>query len=108
MQRIAERTSDLKLDVMLLDSTQAGLETAMGARVDGRILPQVDSFEIARFRSHRYEPRSVNIGGLKVLFNFRRSGLWDPGPGRWVPAGALCIGLLLTGILGQAVRSSGE
>jgi hypothetical protein len=37
MQRIANRTSDLKLDVMLLDSTQAGPETLMGARVDGRI-----------------------------------------------------------------------
>jgi hypothetical protein len=61
-----------------------------------------------RFRSRRYEARSVNIGGLKVVFNFRRSSLWDPGLGRWVPPGALCIGLLLTGIVGQAARSSSE
>jgi len=108
MQRIANRTSDLKLDVMLLDSTQAGSETLMGARVGGRILPQVDASEVVRFRSRRYEARSVNIGGLKVVFNFSRSSLWSPGLGSWVPPGALCIGLLLTGIVGQGVRSSSE
>src|SRR5438045_3016612 len=108
MQRISDRTQDLKLDVMLLDSTQPTLEAAMGARVDGRSLPQVDASEVVRFRSHGYEHRSVNIGGLKVVFNFRRSSLWDPGLGRWVPPGALCIGLLLTGIVGQGVRSSSE
>ena len=108
MQRIAERTADLKLDVMFLGSTEPGLETAMGARVDGRMLPQVDASAVAHFRSHPHEIRSVNIGGLKAVFNFKRSGLWDTGPHRWVPAGALCIGLLLTGILGQAARSSSE
>lgn len=107
MKAIADRTPDLRLDLMLLDITEARPGTPMGLRTNGRIVP-VDVSEVPRFRSRPHYLQTVGIGGRKMAFDFRRSDRWDRGPGAWVPVGALCIGLLLTGIIGQTVRSSGE
>jgi two-component system cell cycle sensor histidine kinase/response regulator CckA len=107
MKAIAGRTPDLRLDVMLLDATQPGPDTVMGISRQGRISPQANPPDLARFRSRPHYTQEVNIGGRKMIFDFRRSDGWDRGLGRWVPASVLCIGLLLTGIVTQAVRSSG-
>jgi signal transduction histidine kinase/ActR/RegA family two-component response regulator len=107
MQSIANRTPDLNLDVMLLDATDAPSNPVMGARVNGHNL-HADSFDAESFWSRAHYARVVNIGGRKMTFDFRRSDNWDRGLGRWVPAAAVCIGLLLTGLVTQAVRSSGE
>jgi signal transduction histidine kinase/CheY-like chemotaxis protein/sensor domain CHASE-containing protein len=108
MKAIATRTPDLRLDVMLLDATQPGPDTVMGISLQGRILPQDKPPDLARFRGHPHYTQGINIGGRKMIFDFRRSDGWDRGLGRWVPASALFIGLLLTGIVTQAVRSSSE
>jgi len=108
MRAITDRTPDLRLDVMVLDATQPGAESAMGASVHGRRLPQLNASDPALFRQRAHYAQMVNIGGRKLAFDFRRSDGWDLGPGRWVPIGALWIGLLLTAIVGQAVHSSSE
>lgn len=108
MRAIASRTPDLRLDVMVLDATQPRKEIPMGARMHEELLPQLTPSDPALFRQRAHYEQRVNIGGRKLTFDFRRSDGWDRGPGRWIPIGALCIGLLLTGIVGQAVHSSTE
>ena len=108
MKAIAARTPDLRLDVLILDGTQPGVDTVMGVRLQGRAAPQANASDLARFRGRAHYVQGVNIGGRKMTFDFRRSDTWDRGLGRWVPVSALCIGILLTCMVAQAVHSSGE
>ena len=109
MKAIAARTPDLRLDVMLFDATQPDPSTAaMGLALHGRTVATVSPADVELFRNRPDYSQVITIGGRKLAFDFRRSDDWNRGPSRWIPAGALCIGLLLTGIVGQAVRSSSE
>ena len=108
MRAIDLRTRDLTLDVMLLDVTEADAESVLGVRMQGKNLPPAAPPDPDHFRSRPHYAQLVGIGGRKMMFEFRRSNDWDRGLGRWVPAGAFFIGLLLTGIVTQAARSSGE
>jgi PAS domain S-box-containing protein len=108
MKAILARTPDLPLDVMVLDSTQPGLDVVMGISAQGKPLPQGGLSNPAAFRDRPHYAQQLNIGGRKLVFDFRRSTGWTRGLSHWVPAGAFCIGLLLTGILAQAIRLSGE
>jgi PAS domain S-box-containing protein len=107
MKAIGARTPDLQLDVMLLDSTKPGLEQVMGMRTPKGPLPSAGLSGLGSFRDRPGYAQQVDIGGRKLVFEFRRSDGWTRGLSRWVPAGALCIGLLLTGIAGQNIRASG-
>jgi len=108
MRAIAARTPDLRLDVMLLDATEPGPDTVMGLSLQGRIPPPEQALDLASFRERHHFTQVVNIGGRRMSFDFRRSAGWDRGLGRWVPVSAFCIGLLLTGLVTQSVRSSSE
>jgi CHASE1-domain containing sensor protein len=99
MRAITARTPDLRLDVMLLDATQSGEPAVLGASLQGKAVP-ISSFpELGRFRTPRDYTHPQDIGGRKMVLDFRRSAGWDRGSSRWVPASAFCIGLLLTGIM---------
>lgn len=108
MRAIAARTPDLRLDVMLLDATRPGTDAVMGLSLQGKIPPQNNPIDLARFRERPHFTQVINIGGRKMSFDFRRSDGWDRGLGRWVPSSGLCIGLLLTGLVAQGVHSSSE
>ena len=108
MRSIMERTMDLQLDVMLLDATSAGADSVMGVSVQSKSISRAIPPGQERFNDHRHFSKKIDIGGRKIVFDFRRSGDWNRGPGRWVPASALAIGLLLTGILAQTIRASSQ
>lgn len=108
MNALAARATELQLDVMIVDATPPGPESVLGIRLQGPKGAKAQKPDPALFRERAHDFRMANVGGRRLMFDFRRSDKWDRGPGRWVPAGALCIGLLLTCIIAQAVRSSGE
>jgi PAS domain S-box-containing protein len=108
LKALAARTPDLQIDVMLLDKTAPGGTIVMGGSMQGQTMPQAGLPDEAHFQLRPYFEQVVTIGGRKLTFEFRRSVGWSRSLGRWVSASALCIALLLTGILVQGVRSSGE
>ncbi len=108
MKSIAARTPGLQLDVMLLDTTDVRAPIAAGISMHGRFLPRVNPSDVEQFHSRAHYAQTISIGGRKLAFDFRRGDGWVRGPGRWIPAGSLCIGLLLTAVIAQAVRSSSE
>jgi len=108
MNAIAERAPDLQLDAMFLDNTPPSEGSALGIMINGQASSHLIAADIERFREQPHFPKLVNLGGRKLMFHFRRAENWDRGMSRWVPPGALVIGLLLTGFVMQAVYASGE
>lgn len=109
MKAITARTPDLRLDVMLFDASRPDPKAAaMGFTQHGKVVSKVNPSDIELFRSRPGYSQVITIGGRRLGFEFRRGDNWNRGPNRWIPAGALCIGLLLTSIVSQAVRSSSE
>ena len=108
MKTILARTADLNLDVMVMDSTDPSHERVMGVSAQGKPLADASHYNPASFRALPHYAEQLNIGGRALIFDFRRSDGWTRGLGQWVPIAALCVGLLLTGILGQSIHASGE
>jgi PAS domain S-box-containing protein len=108
MKSVSSRVPNLRLDTMFLDDTPPSQGLALGTMVNGKTSSQTSLADAARFRERPHFTTVVSLGGRKVEFTFRRSDNWDRGLGKWVPPGALLVGLLLTGFVAQAVYAAGE
>jgi two-component system, cell cycle sensor histidine kinase and response regulator CckA len=106
MKVLEARIPDLQLDVLWMDVTDPEAQKLMGARVRGAGRQGPWPANLAQFRDRPHYGQQVSIGGRKLLFDFRRSDNWNRGLDYLVPAAVLCIGLLLTGIAVQFLRSS--
>jgi PAS domain S-box-containing protein len=108
MAAISSRVPDLRLDEMYLDATPPSRGVALGITMDGKPSPRLKRPDVDQFLQQPHSTTRENIGGRNVWFVFRRSANWYRGPDRWLPIGALCLGLLLTGFVAQAVYASVE
>ena len=108
MQVISDRVRELRLDEMYLDATPPKEGVALGITIDGQPSPRLRPSDVEQFLKVRNLSKDESIGGRNVRFVFRRSANWYHGPDRWMPIGALLLGLLLTGFVAQAVYSSAE
>jgi PAS domain S-box-containing protein len=108
MTAISDSVPDLRLDEMYLDATPPSEGDPLGIMINGKPSLRPTRSEVEQFLKGSHFPQPESIGGRKVVFNFRRSTNWYRGSGRWVPIGALFLGLLLTGFVAQAVYASAE